>query len=132
VLSACSGRSIPSLESLLCPPLVALQQVHISTGCSTPGEVSEWRGERQDHLLCPAGDASLSAVQNTVDFLSCEGTLLAHVQLAIHQYHQVLLGLCSNPFDIQPILRVGAALTQMQCLALDYVEPNEIHLLKPV
>jgi len=43
------------------------------------------RAEGQDHLPQPAGHASFDAAQGTVDFLGCEGTLLPHVQLLIHQ-----------------------------------------------
>ena len=42
--------------------------------------------EGQDHPLCPAGHISFDAAQDMVDFLGCEGTLLAHVQLPIQQY----------------------------------------------
>jgi len=45
------------------------------------------RAEGQDHY--PAGQTS-DAAQDTVGFLSCESTLLAHVQLAIYQNSQVL------------------------------------------
>lgn len=50
------------------------------------------REEGQDHLPCPAGHTSFGASQDTVGLLGYEGTLLAHVQLPIHQYPQVLFG----------------------------------------
>ena len=50
------------------------------------------RAEGQDPLPCPAGCASFDAAQHTVGFLGCEGTLLAHVLLAVHQYPHVFFG----------------------------------------
>jgi len=47
------------------------------------------RVEEQDHLPWRAGHASFVAAQDMVRFLGCKGTLLAHVQLTIHQYPQV-------------------------------------------
>ena len=53
----------------------------------------------------------------------------AHVQLFIHQYPQVLLGRAAlNPFIPQPVLIPGLAATQVQDLALDLVEPHEVHV----
>jgi len=49
------------------------------------------RVDGQDHLHHSAGHTSFDAAQDMVGFLGCEGTLLAHVQLAVHQYSQVLL-----------------------------------------
>jgi len=37
------------------------------------------RVEGQDHLPQPAGHSSFDAAQDTVGFLGCEGTSLAHV-----------------------------------------------------
>ena len=48
------------------------------------------RVEWQDHLPQPDVHAAFDAAQDTVGFLGCEGTLLAHVQLPIHQYPQAL------------------------------------------
>lgn len=44
------------------------------------------RAEGQDHLTL------FDAVQDTIGFLSCEETLLVHVQCAIHQYTQIISG----------------------------------------
>ncbi|KAK4816649.1 hypothetical protein QYF61_019626 [Mycteria americana] len=66
--------------------------------------------------------------QDMVGFLGCERTLPAHVQLFIHQYPQVLLCRAAlNPFIPQPVLIPGVAPTQVQDLALDLVEPHEVH-----
>ncbi|KAK4830182.1 hypothetical protein QYF61_008973 [Mycteria americana] len=75
-------------------------------------------------LRTPELDAAL---QDTVGFLGCECTLLAHVQLFIHQYPQVLLHRAAlNPFISQPVLIPGVALTQVQDPALGLVEPHEV------
>jgi len=53
---------------------------------------------------------------------------VAHVQLFIHQYSQVLLGRAAlNPFIPQPLLILGVAPTQMQDLALGPVKFHEVH-----
>jgi len=60
--------------------------------------------------------------------MGCEHTLVAHVQLFIHQYPQVLvLRGALNPFILQPVLIVGLALTHVQHLALGLVELHEVH-----
>ena len=71
-----------------------------------------------------------------VCLLACEGTLLAHVQLPIHQYLQVILDwVALSSFTLQHILVVDIASTQVQHLAFRLTELYEIHLnplLKPV
>ena len=63
-----------------------------------------------------------------VGFLGCKGTLLLHVQPAIHQYPQVFGRAACNPFIPQFVLVVRIALTQVQDLALRFIEPHEVHL----
>ena len=64
-----------------------------------------------------------------VGFLGCEDTLLVHVQLAIHQKTQVLFVRAAlNPFIPQLVLVVGLSSTQVQDLALAFVESHEVHL----
>ena len=64
-----------------------------------------------------------------VGFLGCDLILLAHIQLFIHQYPQVLLHRAAlNPFIPQPVLLLGVALTQVQDLVLGLVEPHEVHM----
>ena len=94
--------------------------------------------EGQNHLPQPADhtytesqnhrSTSLDAAQDTVGLLGCECTLVAHVQLFIPQYPQVLLGRAAlSPCILQPILMVVVAPTQMRDLALGLVEPHEVH-----
>ena len=53
---------------------------------------------------------------------------MAHVQLFIHQYPQVLLGRAAlNLFIPQPVLIEGVAPPQVQDPALGVVEPHEVH-----
>ncbi|KAK4830883.1 hypothetical protein QYF61_013812 [Mycteria americana] len=86
------------------------------------------RVEGQNHLPRPAGHASFDAAQDTVGLLGCKRTLLAHVQLSIHQYPQVPLPRAAlNHIIPQPVLILGIALTQVQDLALGLVEPHEVH-----
>ena len=49
--------------------------------------------------------------------------------LLINQHSQVLLGKAAlNPFIPLPVLISGVALTQVQDLSLDLVEPHEVHM----
>ena len=105
---------------LLCdPPLDALQQVDIFPVLRTPHldtvlqvRPQQCRAEGQDHLPQPAGQTYFDASQDTVGFLGCKGTLLAHVQLPIHQYPQVFFGRAAlNPFIPQFLLVMGVPST---------------------
>jgi len=57
-------------------------------------------------------------------FLGCEGTLLAHVQLAIHYFSSGLRSILLHPVCIDS----GGSVTQMQDLALGLVEIYEVLL----
>ncbi|KAK4818202.1 hypothetical protein QYF61_008586 [Mycteria americana] len=85
------------------------------------------RVKGQNHLPRPAGHASFDAAQDAVGFLGCKCTLLAHVQLFIHQYLQVLLRRAALYHIIpQPILKPRITPTQGQDPALGLVEPHEV------
>ena len=94
------------------------------------------RAEGQDHLSHPAGHTSSDAAWDLVGFLGCKGTLLACVQLAIHQYSQVIFSRAViHPFILQLALVTGVATTQVQDFSLGFVETHEVHpgpLLEPV
>jgi len=67
-----------------------------------------------------------------VGFPACEGTLLAQVQLANHQCPQVFfVGAVLYPLISQLVLMVRVAMTQVQGIALVFVEPHEV-LLGPL
>ena len=85
------------------PPLEALQQVHVFPVRRTP------------HL-----DAVL---QDTVGFLGCKGTLLSHVQLAVHQYSQVIFCRAMfNPYILQLVLVAEFFVIQVRDIALGKIE----------
>ncbi|KAK4830062.1 hypothetical protein QYF61_008400 [Mycteria americana] len=136
-LRRCQAGEVFQPSDLFCgPPLDPLQQLHVLLVLRAPelGAVlqvgsHQGRVEGQNHLLQPAGHASFDAAQVTVGFLGCKCTLLAHVQLFIHQYPQVLLLRAAlNPLITQPVLRLGVALTHVQDLALGLVDPHEVHM----
>jgi len=92
------------LDHFCGPPLDALQYLHASPVLRSPcvGAVllvrpHQHRVEGQAHLPQSAGRAFLDAAQGMVGFLGCEGTLLAHVQLPIHQHPQVLQEVFEQP-----------------------------------
>ncbi|KAJ7411316.1 hypothetical protein WISP_103196 [Willisornis vidua] len=65
--------------------------------------------------------------QDAIGFLGCKHMLLAHVQLFIHENVQVLLSRAAlNEFLSQSVLVPGIALTQLQHLALELVELDEV------
>ncbi|KAK4826501.1 hypothetical protein QYF61_009574 [Mycteria americana] len=125
------------------PPLDPLQQVHVFPVLRTLEldavlQVGSHQSgvEGHDHLPQPAGHASFAAAQDTVGFLGRKHTLLAHVQLFIHQYPQVLLcraalnPLIPQPLSIpssrSPILIAGVAPAQVQDPALGLFEPHGV------
>jgi len=62
-------------------------------------------------------------------FLGCEGTLLAHGQLVTYQYPQVFYGRAVlHPYNPKLVLIVGVVTSQVQNLALEFVEPPEVPL----
>ncbi|KAK4818005.1 hypothetical protein QYF61_004118 [Mycteria americana] len=112
------------------PPLDLLQQLHVLVLQSWT-QYCRWdltRAEGQNHLSRPAGHAAFDAAQDTVGLLGCQCTLLAHVQLFVHQYPQVLFRRAAlNPIIPQPVLKPRIAPTQVQDPALGLVEPHEVH-----
>lgn len=74
------------------PSLVSFQYVLVSFVLGSPGldrELQMWpyqsRGEDEDHLPWPAGDALPNAALEAVGFLCCKDILLAYAQLVVHQ-----------------------------------------------
>jgi len=60
-------------------------------------------------------------------FWAASAHLVAHVQLFVHQYLQVLLGRAAlNPFIPQPVFVLGIALTQVQNRLFGLVELDEV------
>jgi len=112
------------------PPLDLLQHLHVllmfgapelDAGLQVGSQESRVKG--QNPLRRPAGRAALDAAQDTVGFLGCRCTLLAHVELLIHQYPQILLLRAAlEPLAAQRVLVFGIAPTHVQDLALGLVE----------
>jgi len=71
-----------------------------------------------------------------VGFLGCEGTLLAYVQLPIHQYPQVLFNRVLLHLYLPQLVEIAeVATTQVQEFALEFTQSREVllgPLLKPV
>ncbi|KAK4824907.1 LOW QUALITY PROTEIN: hypothetical protein QYF61_021422 [Mycteria americana] len=115
------------------PPLDPLQQLHVLLVLRAPELEAvlqvgshQSRVEGQNHLPRPAGHTSFDAAQGTVGLLGCERTLLAHVQLFIHQYPQVLFHRAAlNHIIRQLVLKPRIAPTQDPAFGL--VEPHEVH-----
>ena len=85
------GEVFHPLDHFCGPPLDTLQQV--APVLRTPHlhrilhvKSHQCRAEGQGLLPWPADHTSFDVTQDMVGFLGREGTLLAHVQLAIHQY----------------------------------------------
>ena len=120
-------------SGVLCPDVDTSEEVHISPIMKTPNldtvlqvRPHQCRVEGQYHLPQPAGHTSFDAAQDMVGFLGCEGTLLAHVQLAVHWYPEAPFGRAVlSTFIRQLVLVVRVAATQVQDLALGFVEPYE-------
>ena len=115
------------------------QHLHVSPVLRTPHldtvlqvRLHQCRLEGQGHLPHPTDHVSLDAVLGTVGFLGCKGTLMAHVQLPTHQCPQVFLrGATLNSFTLQAVFVLEIASTQVQELALGFVEPHDVLLGSP-
>lgn len=71
------------------------------------------RAEGENPLPQSAGHSAFGAVQDVSGFLACKHTLTAHVQLPVHQHHQVLFPRAAlNPSLAQPLFVLGIALVQ--------------------
>ncbi|KAK4827067.1 hypothetical protein QYF61_013708 [Mycteria americana] len=82
-----------------------------------------------DHFPSPAGHAIFDTSQDAIGFLSCLGTLLAHIQAAVNQHPQVLFRWAAfQPLFPKPVALHGVVVTQVQDLALGLVEPHTIGL----
>ena len=73
--------------------------------------------ERDKHLPHPAGHPSFDEIQDTIGLPGCKSTLLAYVQLFIHQDPQVLLHRAAlNEFFSQSVLIPQIARAEAQYL----------------
>ncbi|KAK4814468.1 hypothetical protein QYF61_018986 [Mycteria americana] len=129
------GEVLQPSDNFHGPPLHGLQQLHVLLVLRAPEldavlqvRSHQSRVEGQNLLPRPAGHASFNAAQDTVGLLGCECTLLAHAQLFVHQYPQVLFHRAALDHIIpQPVWKLRIAPTQVQDPALGLVEPHEVH-----
>lgn len=77
----------------------------------------------KNQLPFPAGHPPSEGVQDTFGPLGCKRTLLAHVQLFIHQDHLLHRAALKELFSLS-VYVFGIALTQVQHLPLGLVEPH--------
>jgi len=84
--------------------------------------------EGQNLLSPPPCHTAFDAAQDWVGLLGCNCTFPAHARFFIHPYHQVLLGKgCSPSLHLPACIDRGIVHTHVQDLALDLVEPHEVH-----
>ncbi|PKU38344.1 hypothetical protein llap_11351 [Limosa lapponica baueri] len=82
------------------------------------------QAREDDHFPSPAGHTVSDTSQDAVGHL---GTLLAHIQVAVDQQPQVLFCWAAfQPLFPQPVALHGVVVTQMQDLALGFVESHAI------
>ncbi|KAK4814017.1 hypothetical protein QYF61_004647 [Mycteria americana] len=127
---------LQTLHQLRCPSLDTLQPLNVplvvgGPKLNTAFEVQphQCRVQGHDHCPSPAGHAIFDTSQDAIGFLGRLGTLLAHIQAAVDQHHQVLLCRAAfQPLFPKPVALHGVAVAQVQDLALGLVEPHTIDL----
>ena len=127
-LSSCPhSGGVPSLESSLRPfSECALTDSHLSCHKDSPFRMqySKWglTSVDQGGRITSLNLLTMLLLMRPRIWLAfwAEGTLLAHVQFAIHKYSQVLFSRAVlNPFILQLVLIVGFATSQLKTLHLD-------------
>ena len=115
------GQVLQHSDHLCGPPLDPLQHLHALFELGAPGQTAvlqvrphKGRVERDNALPLPAGHPSFDAAQDTAGLLVSKSTLLAHIQLFIHQNPQVLLHRAALSEFFQSVLISGIALSQVQ------------------
>ena len=108
----------------------------LSRGPQTCIQLGPHKGkvEGNNHLSFPLATPLLSQPRIQLAFWAASA-LLAHVELFVHQYAQVLSRAVLNELFSQSVLIFGIARTQVQHLALGLIEPHNVlmgPLLLPV
>ncbi|KAK4823665.1 LOW QUALITY PROTEIN: hypothetical protein QYF61_005017 [Mycteria americana] len=123
---------LQTLHQLRCPSLDMLQHLNVSLvgpklNTVFKGRPHQCRGQGQgdNHFPSPAGHTISETSQDAIGLLGHLGTLLAHIQLAIDQHHQVLF---YRPLFPKPVALHGVVVTQVQDLALSLLESHKIGL----
>ncbi|KAK4823331.1 hypothetical protein QYF61_000933 [Mycteria americana] len=127
---------LQTLHQLRCPSLDMLQHLNVPLVVEGPKlntvfEVRphQCRVQGHDHFPSPAGHTIFDTSQDAIGFLGHLGTLLAHIQVAVNQHPQVLFHQAAfQPLFPKPVALHGAAVTQVQDLALGLVKPHTIDL----
>ncbi|KAK4813829.1 hypothetical protein QYF61_001833 [Mycteria americana] len=118
---------LQTLHQLCCPSLHTLQHLNVSLVVGGPKLNTVFEGH--DHFPSPAGHAIFDTSQDAIGFLGHRGTLLAHIQVVVSQHPQVLFCLAAfQPLFPKPVALHGAAVAQVQDLALGLVKPHTIDL----
>ncbi|KAK4831026.1 hypothetical protein QYF61_014914 [Mycteria americana] len=123
---------LQTLHQLRCPSLDTLQHLHVSLVVGGPklNTVFEVRPHQcpvqgDDHFPSPAGHMIPHTSQDAIGLLGHLGTLLAHIQPAVHQHSQVLFRWAAfQPLSPKPVALHGVVVTQVQDLALGLVKPH--------
>ncbi|KAK4824657.1 hypothetical protein QYF61_017030 [Mycteria americana] len=127
---------LQTLHQLHCPSLDTPQHLNVPLVVGGPklNTVFEvWphqcRVQGHNHFPSPAGHAIFDTSQDAIGFLGHLGTLLAHIQLSVNQYPQVLFCLAAfQPLFPKPVALYGVAVAQVQDLALGLVKPHTTDL----
>ncbi|KAK4827170.1 LOW QUALITY PROTEIN: hypothetical protein QYF61_015132 [Mycteria americana] len=125
---------LQTLHQLCCPSLDPLQHLNVllvvrGPKLNTVFEVQPHQCQVQghNHFPSPAGHTIPDTSQDAVGFLGPLGTLLAHIQLAVNQYPQVLFPWAAfQPLFPKPVALHGVVVLQVQDPALGLVEPHTI------
>ncbi|KAK4816851.1 hypothetical protein QYF61_023973 [Mycteria americana] len=125
---------LQTLHQLRCPSLDTLQHLNVplvvrGPKLNTAFEVRphQCRVQGHDHFPSPAGHTIPDTSQDAIGLLGHLGTLLAHIQLAVNQHSHILLCRAAfQPLFPKPVALHGVAVTQVQDLALSFVEPHTI------
>ncbi|KAK4832875.1 hypothetical protein QYF61_025971 [Mycteria americana] len=118
---------LQTLHQLHCPSLDVLQHLNVLLVVRGPKWNTAFEGD--DHFPSPAGHTISDTSQDGVGLLGHLGTLLAHVQLAVKQYPQVLLCQAAlQPLFPKPVALHGVVVIQAQDLALSLVEHHTVGL----
>ncbi|KAK4832559.1 hypothetical protein QYF61_024059 [Mycteria americana] len=131
-----STTSFQTLHQLRCHSLDTLQHLNVflvvrGPKLNTGFEVRphQCRVQGHDHFPTPAGHTIFDTSKGAVGLFGHLGTLLAHIQLAVHQHPQVLFCRAAfQPLFPKPVAFHGVAVAQVQDPTLSLVEPQAIGL----
>jgi len=126
-----TGEVLQPFSHLCGPSLDLFQQLCIRPVLGAPGldtvlqlRPHKGRIEGANPLPLPADHPAVDAAQNTVGFLGCKSTLLAHAQLFIIRIPIYMVAF--SKYFSQSVLMSGIASTQVQHLALCFVKPHKV------